>query len=85
MARARTIKRVGVIEARPGAIPRSTAGGGRNAAMRSGGAGRSASVSRKTKETAIDLALVVDGGGRYDIQTGVPFLNHMLELFTRPR
>jgi len=44
---------------------------------------RSASVARKTKETAIELALTVDGAGRYEIQTGVPFLNHMLELFTR--
>ena len=40
-------------------------------------------MSRKTKETAIELTLNVDGTGRYDIQTGVPFLNHMLELFTR--
>jgi imidazoleglycerol-phosphate dehydratase len=46
-------------------------------------AGRSASVARRTKETAIELSLTVDGAGRYDIQTGVPFLNHMLELFTR--
>ncbi|MEK7137352.1 MAG: imidazoleglycerol-phosphate dehydratase, partial [Patescibacteria group bacterium] len=45
--------------------------------------GRSASITRKTKETAIELALNVVGAGRYDIQTGVPFLNHMLELFTR--
>ncbi len=44
---------------------------------------RSARVSRKTKETAIELSLNVDGDGRYDVQTGVPFLNHMLELFTR--
>ncbi len=45
--------------------------------------GRSATVSRKTKETEIELTITVDGSGRYDIQTGVPFLNHMLELFTR--
>ena len=45
--------------------------------------GRSSTVSRKTKETSIELTLAVDGSGRYDVQTGVPFLNHMLELFTR--
>src|SRR5690242_9366388 len=74
MARARTIKRVGVL---PGS-GRST-----DVAARRDGRGRSATVSRKTKETEIELTLNVDGTGRYDIQTGVPFLNHMLELFTR--
>lgn len=53
------------------------------AAVPRGGAGRSASITRKTKETAIELVVNVDGAGRYDVQTGVPFLNHMLELFTR--
>jgi imidazoleglycerol-phosphate dehydratase len=60
-----------------------TGGSGRNPVAQTRAAGRSASVTRKTKETAIELALNVDGSGRYDIQTGVPFLNHMLELFTR--
>src|SRR5512147_2845808 len=69
MARARTVKKVDVLRG----TARST----------SGGSGRSATVSRKTKETAIELSLNVDGSGRYDIQTGVPFLDHMLELFTR--
>ena len=50
---------------------------------RGNGRGRSARVERRTKETAIELALTIDGRGRYDVQTGVPFLNHMLELFTR--
>ena len=45
--------------------------------------GRRASVSRHTKETKIELEVTVDGAGRYDVATGVPFLNHMLELFTR--
>ena len=53
------------------------------AAVPRGGAGRSATITRKTKETAIELVVNVDGAGRYDVQTGVPFLNHMLELFTR--
>jgi len=83
MARARTIKRVGIIEGRSGVVPRSTDGRGRSPVAKTRTAGRSASITRKTKETAIELALNVDGSGRYDIQTGVPFLNHMLELFTR--
>jgi len=47
------------------------------------GRGRTATVERRTKETSIEIALAIDGKGRYDIATGVPFLNHMLELFTR--
>ena len=46
-------------------------------------AGRRATVARKTKETDIELTLVVDGRGRYEVETGIPFLNHMLEIFTR--
>ena len=46
-------------------------------------AGRRATVARKTKETDIQLTLVVDGRGRYEVETGIPFLNHMLELFAR--
>ncbi|HTO58409.1 MAG TPA: imidazoleglycerol-phosphate dehydratase HisB [Pseudomonadales bacterium] len=45
--------------------------------------GRHARITRTTKETDITVALNVDGKGRYDIETGVPFLNHMLEIFTR--
>jgi imidazoleglycerol-phosphate dehydratase len=45
--------------------------------------GRTAVVTRGTKETNVEVRLAVDGSGRYDVQTGVPFLNHMLELFTR--
>jgi len=44
---------------------------------------RKANLHRKTKETDIQLNLNVDGSGQYHITTGVPFLNHMLELFTR--
>jgi imidazoleglycerol-phosphate dehydratase len=44
---------------------------------------RTANLHRKTKETDIQLTLNVDGSGQYQIATGVPFLNHMLELFTR--
>ncbi len=38
-------------------------------------------VDRKTKETAIELSLDVDGKGETEIDSGVPFLNHMLTLF----
>ncbi|MBU0946476.1 MAG: imidazoleglycerol-phosphate dehydratase HisB [Proteobacteria bacterium] len=38
-------------------------------------------VNRKTKETAVELSLDVDGKGEVEIDSGVPFLNHMLTLF----
>lgn len=44
---------------------------------------RSASIERKTRETDIALGLVVDGSGVYKVDTGIPFLNHMLELFSK--
>lgn len=44
---------------------------------------RTASVSRKTNETDIQLTFSVDGTGIADIETDVPFLNHMLDLFTK--
>jgi imidazoleglycerol-phosphate dehydratase len=45
--------------------------------------GRSAEVGRKTKETDISVRLDVDGTGRSAIDTGVPFLDHMLDSFAR--
>jgi imidazoleglycerol-phosphate dehydratase len=45
--------------------------------------GRVATVNRKTKETDIRLTLALDGTGRYEVHTGVAFLDHMLELLTR--
>ena len=42
---------------------------------------RRATVSRKTKETDIELTLVLDGSGRAEVSTGIGFLDHMLELF----
>ena len=45
--------------------------------------GRAATLHRKTNETDIQLTLNLDGEGTYHISTGVPFLNHMLELFAR--
>lgn len=44
---------------------------------------RSAQVSRKTKETDIRIALTLDGTGASRIHTGIPFLDHMLDLFAR--
>ncbi len=44
---------------------------------------RVATLHRKTAETDIRLTINLDGEGTYHISTGVPFLNHMLELFTR--
>jgi len=44
---------------------------------------RAAAFDRKTRETHIKGRLVIDGQGRYDISTGIRFLDHMLELFAR--
>jgi len=44
---------------------------------------RKANLHRKTAETDIRVRLNLDGRGRYAISTGVRFLDHMLELFTR--
>ena len=40
-------------------------------------------LERNTRETQIRVELDVDGTGQYTIETGVPFLNHMLELFAK--
>ena len=44
---------------------------------------RTGSISRKTKETAIEVAVNLDGTGEYDIATGIGFLDHMVEQFSR--
>jgi imidazoleglycerol-phosphate dehydratase len=44
---------------------------------------RVATVSRKTTETNISIALSIDGSGKADIATGVAFFDHMLTLFAK--
>ena len=44
---------------------------------------RAAQTTRKTNETDIRLELCLEGAGRYDVNTGCGFLDHMLELFAR--
>ncbi|HTB95301.1 MAG TPA: imidazoleglycerol-phosphate dehydratase HisB [Candidatus Sulfotelmatobacter sp.] len=44
---------------------------------------RSATVRRNTKETQIELRMNLDGRGKSDISTGIPFFNHMLDLVAR--
>lgn len=44
---------------------------------------RTSKITRNTKETRISLELDLDGSGKYEIETGIPFFNHMLELFAR--
>ncbi|MCG8687216.1 MAG: imidazoleglycerol-phosphate dehydratase HisB [Desulfobacterales bacterium] len=43
---------------------------------------RQSSVSRKTKETQIEIRLDLDGKGNAEINTGIPFFDHMLTAFT---
>ncbi|TMW72413.1 imidazoleglycerol-phosphate dehydratase HisB [Alteribacter natronophilus] len=44
---------------------------------------RYATKKRNTNETRINLSLGIDGDGQSQLETGVPFLTHMLDLFTR--
>ena len=44
---------------------------------------RKAKISRKTKETSIVVEVNIDGTGKYKIDTGIGFLNHMLEQLSK--
>jgi imidazoleglycerol-phosphate dehydratase len=44
---------------------------------------RTATISRKTKETQVELTINIDGEGTSKISTGVGFLDHMLDLLTK--
>jgi imidazoleglycerol-phosphate dehydratase len=48
----------------------------------SSAASRTSEIKRTTRETDIKLSLAVDGHGKAEISTGVPFMDHMLTLFT---
>ena len=44
---------------------------------------RKAKITRKTKETKIDVEMNIDGKGKYKIKTGIGFLDHMLEQLSK--
>jgi imidazoleglycerol-phosphate dehydratase len=44
---------------------------------------RRAKLHRKTAETDIRISLSIEGRGKYEVSTGIGFLDHMLELFAR--
>jgi imidazoleglycerol-phosphate dehydratase len=44
---------------------------------------RTATIARKTAETDIRLSLVLDGGGHFEVDTGIGFFDHMLSLLAK--
>ncbi|MEO2083051.1 MAG: imidazoleglycerol-phosphate dehydratase HisB [Desulfurobacteriaceae bacterium] len=44
---------------------------------------RKAEIFRETKETKVEMKVNLDGTGSYSVKTDIPFLTHMLELFSR--
>jgi len=45
--------------------------------------GRTGTIERKTKETDIVVTVELEGSGKAEIETGMPFFNHMLDSFSR--
>jgi imidazoleglycerol-phosphate dehydratase len=69
--------------ARPAATRKASPKATTQALTTPGSGGRRAFVSRATKETRIAAAINLDGTGKYDIKTGIGFLDHMLEQLSR--
>ena len=71
----------------PGACPAPEASAAvapvRPASLVPPGGGRRGSVERLTKETRISVDIELDGTGAFDVKTGIGFLDHMLEQFSR--
>ena len=44
---------------------------------------RQAKVERKTSEVKVKIDISLDGAGKFDIDTGIPFFNHMLSQFAK--
>lgn len=44
---------------------------------------RQSNVLRETKETSVNAAVLLDGSGKYDVNTGIGFLDHMMEQLSR--
>jgi len=44
---------------------------------------RTGKIERKTKETDISVSLNVDGSGKAEVETGMPFFDHMMDIFSR--
>ena len=64
-------------EAKPSELSGSTEHGGELVKLRRG------TRSRATRETTIDVAVTLDGSGRSDVVTGIPFFDHMLDQLAR--
>src|SRR5262249_21968836 len=80
--RARSVESTGLRRLRPYHHRR----GGTHAGVHrrpGGGVVRRGVITRETTETQIALTLIIEGRGRYQVSTGIRFLDHMLELFTR--